>query len=147
MAKNGVKHLAVILRSGHSDERSQGVVKEIEALGCQIDLLSADVAIASDVDKAFQATTVPIAGIVQGAMVLRDRMFSSMHVSDYHGALACKVQGTWNLHNVAEKLGLKLDFFTMLSSISGVVGQKGQANYTAGNAFLDAFASYRHGLG
>jgi len=71
MAKNGAKHLAVISRSGHSDEKSQGVVKEIEALGCQIDLLSADVAIASDVEKAFQATTVPIAGIVQGAMVLR----------------------------------------------------------------------------
>lgn len=70
-----------------------------------------------------------------------------MDVSDYHGALACKLQGTWNLHNVAEKLGLKLEFFTMLSSISGVVGQKGQANYAAGNSFLDAFASYRHGLG
>ncbi|TVY51056.1 Fumagillin dodecapentaenoate synthase [Lachnellula cervina] len=147
MAKNGAKHLAVISRSGHSDEKSQGVVKEIETLGCQIDLLSADVAIASDVEKAFHATTLPIAGIVQGAMVLRDRTFSSMDVSDYHGALACKLQGTWNLHNVAEKLGLKLEFFTMLSSISGVVGQKGQANYAAGNSFLDAFASYRHGLG
>lgn len=70
-----------------------------------------------------------------------------MGITDYHGALACKIQGTWNLHNAAEKLHLKLDFFTMLSSISGVVGQKGQANYAAGNAFLDAFASYRHQLG
>lgn len=70
-----------------------------------------------------------------------------MSVEDYHGALACKVQGTWNLHNVALEQGLSLDFFTLLSSISGVVGQKGQANYAAGNAFLDAFADYRKGLG
>ncbi|PYH87720.1 KR-domain-containing protein, partial [Aspergillus ellipticus CBS 707.79] len=36
-----------------------------------------------------------------------------------------------------------LDFFTLLSSISGVVGQKGQANYAAGNAFQDSFARFR----
>lgn len=79
---------------------------------------------------------------------MQDRTFSSMTVDEYHGALACKVQGTWNLHNAAQQLNLKLDFFTMLSSISGVVGQKGQANYAAANAFLDAFAQYRcqHGL-
>lgn len=70
-----------------------------------------------------------------------------MTIDEYHQALACKIQGTWNLHNAAKNLNLNLDFFTMLSSISGVVGQKGQANYAAGNAFLDSFASYRHQLG
>ena len=35
----------------------------------------------------------------------------------------------------------------MLSSISGVIGQKGQANYAGGNAFEDAFAEYRRALG
>lgn len=43
--------------------------------------------------------------------------------------------------------GARLDFFTMLSSISGVVGTAGQANYAAGNTFQDAFALYRHSLG
>ncbi|KAL2069921.1 hypothetical protein VTL71DRAFT_14600 [Oculimacula yallundae] len=147
LAKNGAKNLAVISRSGHADERSKGVVKEINALGCHIDLLTADVAKLEDVEKAFRSTTVPIKGVIQGAMVLRDKTFSSMEISDYHAALDCKTKGTWNLHSAAQKLGLELDFFTMLSSISGLVGQKGQANYAAGNAFLDAFANYRHGLG
>ena len=70
-----------------------------------------------------------------------------MTVEDYHTTITSKVRGTWNLHNVSMEASLKLDFFTLLSSISGVVGQKGQANYAAGNVFLDNFAAYRRGLG
>lgn len=71
---------------------------------------------------------------------------------DYHTAVYAKVQGTKNLHQVSEELREKgqnqpLDFFTMLSSTSGIVGNKGQANYAAANTFLDAFASYRRSLG
>lgn len=67
---------------------------------------------------------------------------------DFHTAIYAKVTGTWNLHVAAQQdLKQPLDFFTMLSSISGVVGNKGQANYAAANTFLDAFASYRKGLG
>jgi len=70
-----------------------------------------------------------------------------MTLDEYHTTLRCKVQGTWNLHNISIEKGLTLDFFTLLSSISGIYGNKGQANYSAANAFLDAFASYRQGLG
>ena len=70
-----------------------------------------------------------------------------MTVHEYHQTTESKVRGTWNLHNVALEQNARLDFFTMLSSISGVVGQKGQANYAAGNVFLDNFSRYRHRLG
>lgn len=70
-----------------------------------------------------------------------------MTADDYHVAVACKVRGTWNLHNAALDEGHTLDFFSMLSSTSGVAGQSGQANYVAANAFLDAFAIYRRQLG
>lgn len=69
-----------------------------------------------------------------------------MTVQDFHETIGSKVQGTWNLHNVALEQASPLDFFTMLSSISGVVGKQGQANYAAANVFLDSFASYRHQL-
>ena len=36
-----------------------------------------------------------------------------------------------------------MDFFVLLSSISGISGQGGQANYSAGNTFKDALAHYR----
>lgn len=70
-----------------------------------------------------------------------------MTLDEYHKVLTAKVQGTWNLHNVSVEQNLNLDFFTLLSSIAGLCGTKGQANYAAANTFLDAFAAYRQGLG
>jgi NAD(P)-dependent dehydrogenase (short-subunit alcohol dehydrogenase family) len=166
LAKSGAKHLAVISRSGHTDEKSRSIVKQVRALGSSIDLLTADVTNPSDVQRAFNQTTFPVGGIIQGAMVLRvspppphmktiktlihilqDRPFDSMTLEEYNQAVACKIQGTWNLHAAAERLNLTLDFFTLLSSISGVIGQRGQANYAAANVFLDSFAAYRRQRG
>ncbi|KAI0434033.1 reducing type I polyketide synthase [Xylaria sp. FL1042] len=147
LAQNGAKNIAVLSRSGHDDEASQKVANNIRALGSHIDLLQADITNIEEVRAAFASTSAPIGGIVQGAMVLRDRVFEQMSVEEYHAALGCKIQGTWNLHQAAMERGLILDFFTMLSSISGLCGSKGQANYAAGNTFLDAFAAYRQSLG
>lgn len=67
---------------------------------------------------------------------------------EYQAVIHAKTTGTWNLHNVAQEvLKQPLDFFTMLSSVAGVVGNKGQANYSAANTFLDAFASFRQSMG
>ncbi|KAE8387496.1 KR domain-containing protein [Aspergillus alliaceus] len=80
-------------------------------------------------------------------MVLRDKPYELMSVDDFHTTLASKVTGTWNLHNVAMELGLTFGFFTIVSSMSGVIGQRGQANYAAANVFIDSFARYRQSLG
>jgi acyl carrier protein len=63
---------------------------------------------------------------------------------NYHAALKPKVQGTWNLH---QKLPMELEFFILLSSTSGVIGNRGQSNYASGSTFQDAFARYRTSLG
>lgn len=55
-----------------------------------------------------------------------------------------KIQGSWNLHDVLPK---DLDFFVMLASTSGVIGNPGQANYAAGNTFEDALAHWRRRQG
>lgn len=63
-----------------------------------------------------------------------------MTLEDYYTAVKPKVHASWNLHDVLPK---DLDFFVLLSSISTVWGNRGQANYNIGNAFQDALARYR----
>ncbi|KAK7955014.1 polyketide synthase [Apiospora saccharicola] len=146
-AKKGAKHLAALSRSDYDDPQSQIVLRQLRDLDCQIDLLRGDITKVEDVRRVFNETTVPVAGIIQGAMVLRDRPFANMTVEEYHAAAACKIQGTWNLHNYAQEAQAPLDFFTILSSISSVLGNPAQGNYASGCSFQDAFSSYRQGLG
>jgi NAD(P)-dependent dehydrogenase (short-subunit alcohol dehydrogenase family) len=71
LAQHGAKYFAVMSRSGHADQISKYVIKQINALGARIDLLTADVTNETQVNMAMQQIAVPIVGIVQGAMVLR----------------------------------------------------------------------------
>ena len=68
-----------------------------------------------------------------------------MTVEDYQAALRPKVQGTINIHEAL--IDHPLDFFIMLSSVVGIIGNNGQANYASACTFQDAFARYRTGLG
>nr|ALQ32761.1 putative polyketide synthase [Fusarium aywerte] len=86
-------------------------------------------------------------GIIQASMVLRDDNFIRMSLDHWNQAVAPKVAGTWNLHHATVEAGINLDFFVLFSSMSGVTGQAGQANYAGANTFLDTFVQYRTGLG
>lgn len=67
-------------------------------------------------------------------------MFENMTIEDWYTAVRPKVQASWNLH---ETLPKDLDFFILLSSSSGMIGNRGQANYCAGNSYQDALARHR----
>ncbi|KAH6685860.1 hypothetical protein F5X68DRAFT_276598 [Plectosphaerella plurivora] len=147
MARQGAKNIVALSRSGHDDKVSQSVVHQLTALGTTVDLIRGDVTNIDDVRQAFNEASMPIAGLIQGAMMLRDKLFPSMTPEEFRAPLEPKVRGTWNLHTVAAEQTLPLDFFTMLSSISGLIGHSAQANYAAGNVFEDAFAAHRRSLG
>ncbi|KAF2177304.1 ketoacyl-synt-domain-containing protein [Zopfia rhizophila CBS 207.26] len=146
MARHGARNVVILGRSGYDDPRSQTVLKDPAAEGCHVDLIRGDVSRIDHVRRVFQNASKPVGGIIQGAMVLRDKPFEIMTHDEYHTTITSKVAGTWNLHSVALEMDLTLDFFTMSSSISGLIGQPAQANYAAANVFLDNFAYYRRGL-
>ena len=70
----------------------------------------------------------------------KDGLFETMSYHEWGSALRPKIQGSWNLHALLPK---KMDFFVLLSSVSGIIGQRGQANYAAGNTYIDALAYHR----
>ncbi|RWA11448.1 hypothetical protein EKO27_g3681 [Xylaria grammica] len=152
MAQHGARKIIVNSRSGICDETSARTIASCNLYNCEVVEARGDIGDIAFVRGLFKSASPRIAGIVQGAMVLRDKPLEIMTLDDYYVPMHAKVQGTKNLHQISEEMRMQhrnkpLDFFTMLSSTSGVVGNKGQANYAAANTFLDGFASYRRSLG
>lgn len=71
-----------------------------------------------------------------------------MTLTKYNQALDPKIRGSQNLHDLFSQSSDQLDFFVMLSSLCGLLGNASQSNYAAGNTFQDALAHHRasHGL-
>ncbi|PKX91350.1 type I polyketide synthase [Aspergillus novofumigatus IBT 16806] len=117
---------------------------ELRSQGCEVQTISGSVIDLDDVKLTVENASKPIGGVIQMSMVLRDQGYLQMSHEEWQTAVAPKVRGTLNLHEATQES--PLDFFVLFSSISGVIGQVGQANYAAGNTFLDAFCQYRRQL-
>jgi acyl carrier protein len=78
------------------------------------------------------------AGIVHGAMVLDDAFLSDLDFDRFERVLRPKILGAQMLAKVLA--GRTLDFMVFYSSISALIGNRGQASYVAANAYLDGFA-------
>ncbi|RMZ80449.1 hypothetical protein DV737_g3022, partial [Chaetothyriales sp. CBS 132003] len=147
MYEAGARHLVFLSRSGARTPDQKAVLKRLQAGGCKADAFACDVSDANDMQRVMDTAAKngwKIKGSIQCAMVLRDSVLENMTYDKWVGATTCKIPGTWNLHSF---LPDDLDFFIVLSSVVSVIGNTGQANYSAGNSYLDALAHYRHNKG
>ncbi|TVY34328.1 Highly reducing polyketide synthase [Lachnellula occidentalis] len=145
MVDHGARHLTYLSRSGGTGVHDEALVTELAAAGCVVQIIAGSVTNLADVRKFTTQATMPIAGVAQMSMVLRDSGFPQMTHEDWMDVASPKVQGTWNLHETFKYHAL--DFFLLFSSFSGLVRQWGQANYASANTFLDAFVQFRHAAG
>lgn len=87
----------------------------------------------------------PIIGVLNGAMVLRDVTIKNMSYEQLMDVTGPKVLGSVYLDRIFDHQDL--DFFLFISSICGVMGNPGQANYAAANMFMCAMAANRRKRG
>ncbi|KAF2753079.1 putative polyketide synthase [Pseudovirgaria hyperparasitica] len=143
---HGARYLLLLSRNAASRSESEQLIESLKADGCIVLVKNCDIA-----DKESLATVVrdcgtvlpPIKGLVQGAMVLQDSIWERMTFAKWRAAVSPKVAGSYNLH---AQFADSLDFFIMLSSVAGFIGNASQANYAAGNTYQDALARHRTSL-
>jgi NAD(P)-dependent dehydrogenase (short-subunit alcohol dehydrogenase family)/acyl carrier protein len=161
MVSRGARNLILVSRSGVQSPETRAFVKRLNHGGCQVIADACDIADENSLRRLLDTckSMPPIRGCIQSAMVLRvsyrwaryclpfanaivpqDKSILKMTHEDWIAAIRPKVSGSWNLHTL---LPPELDFFVMLSSITGVIGNHGQANYAAGNTFQDQLARHR----
>ncbi|WP_173390841.1 type I polyketide synthase [Actinomadura litoris] len=138
---HGVAELVLLSRSGAPEEW----VEELSGHGARVRAVAADVADRDALAAVVGQVADRLTGVVHAAGIVADGVLASLGPDAWNAALAPKVDGAWNLHELTRDLDLAA--FVLYSSASATFGSPGQGNYAAGNAFLDALARHRRERG
>jgi acyl transferase domain-containing protein/acyl carrier protein len=123
-------------------------IQSLEAMGAEVLTLSADVANTEEMQRVFARGVErfgEIHGIIHAAGVAGGGLIQLKTPELADAVLAPKVKGVLALDAILKDF--KIDFLVIFSSISAILGEFGQADYCAANAFLDAYAHSRNGDG
>lgn len=143
LVSNGARHVAYVSRTGASSDRARLLMEGLRARGIDARAYSADIcdetALTELVRGRVTAEMPPVRGVFQCAAVIKDAVFDNMTYADWVAATRPKTVGSLSLVRSMEAAGQD-PFFVFLASSAGVIGNRGQANYAAGNCFEDALA-------
>lgn len=147
VCEHGVKDVFLISRQGAKAAGADSLVKELSLSGARATVIAADIANAESVRSIMTLfnNDRPLRGVIHAAGIADSGILSSMTPTRCLNTFLPKVSGAWILHSLTQHLDL--DVFLMFSSISGVLGMQGLANYAAANSFLDALAYLRSAQG
>ena len=162
MARQGARRLILMGRSGvlpraqwsdvdpgsAAGKRIAAIV-ELEALGATVEAVSVDVgdeaALVAWLDAWRREQRPPIRGVLHAAGTTQYRALADQTDRDLDEVWHGKVNGAWLLHRLFA--GTPLDCFVLFSSAASVLKSPMLGGYAAANAFLDALADLRRGLG
>ena len=136
LAKNGA---LVIVNYNGSRERAEAVVEEISkmgkkavAYGCNVSDFTACGEMIADIIKEYGKIDI----LVNNAGITKDNLIMRMSEQEYDDVLNTNLKGTFNTihHSARYFLKNKSGKIINISSVSGVMGNAGQANYSASKA-------------
>ena len=130
---------AVVINYNGSKERAQEVKTEIESAGGTAQIMQCDVADAASCDEMFQTIMKEFGRIdilVNNAGITRDGLLMKMAEEDFDAVIDTNLKGTFHCIRAVSRqmLRQRSGRIINLSSVSGVLGNAGQANYSASKA-------------
>ena len=145
--QHGAQQLLLVSREGPAAAGAQELQRSLERFGAHVRIEACDVADRDALDRLLASIPAahPLTGVVHIAGVLDDGVLSTLTPERIDRVFLPKVDAALHLHELTRRLDLSV--FVLFSSVSGVIGTAGQANYAAANAFLDALAHRRRAAG
>lgn len=115
-------------------------------LGVRVSVIASDISNPDSVKSIMThfSKDRPLRGVIHAAGVTNSGVLSSMTPARCETVFAPKTYGAWLLHQCTENMDL--DLFVVFSSISGILGMSGLANYAAASASPNGLAHYRRSL-
>ncbi|HEX7312484.1 MAG TPA: SDR family NAD(P)-dependent oxidoreductase, partial [Pyrinomonadaceae bacterium] len=129
------------------DEEGQRKLGSLEESGARVIYRPVDVADRAGVNtliEEIERRHHTLNGVIHAAGITHDGLMLGKRPAELREVFAAKVAGTENLDEATKHL--PLDLFVLCSSITSELGNPGQGDYAAANAFMDGFARLRNQL-
>nr|WP_209469123.1 type I polyketide synthase [Streptomyces iranensis] len=143
VAERGARHLLLLSRTTPDET----LINELGELGARVDIAACDVSDRAGLARVLDGVSPehPLTAVIHTAGALDDDAVESLTAQRLDTVLRPKADGAWHLHELTRDADLAS--FIMYSSAAAVLGDRGQGNYAAANAFLDALAEQRRAEG
>ncbi|MFY1636766.1 SDR family NAD(P)-dependent oxidoreductase [Solwaraspora sp. WMMB335] len=142
---HGVRNLVLLSRRGPDASGADELIDELAALGARATAVACDVTDRQQLAAVIDAADGPLTGVVHAAGVLDDGVLIALTPDRLAAVMRPKVDAARHLHELTADQPVSM--FVVFSSVAGLLGNPGQANYAAANVFLDALAGSRRAAG